>query len=231
MLPIQSPARSDLHAAYAAGGCPICALLARSERRYIDAALYEHVTDVAWRAQVREARGFCALHTERVLEVSRSALGVALVAADILKTVRTALPAATAARGWLRNAPGRAVVQALRPRRRCPLCVYLEQLSAVYVSALLDDLATAAGRQAYAASPGLCLPHFGAAAAHGGAGFVVAQEHQTRVWQQLEHELEEFARKHDYRNAGAPMTEAERNAWRRALRLLAGSQPTTSGGR
>ncbi|WP_029215605.1 DUF6062 family protein [Kallotenue papyrolyticum] len=231
MLPIQSPAHSDLHAAYATGACPICALLARSERRYIDAALYEHVTDATWRAQVREARGFCALHTERVLEVSRSALGVALVAADILKTVRTALPAATPARRWRRGSRSRAAAEAVRPRRRCPLCGYLEQLSAVYISALLDDLATDAGRQAYAASPGLCLPHFGAAAARGSAGFAVVQEHQTRAWQQLEHELEEFARKHDYRNAGAAMTEAERDAWRRALRLLAGSQPTMPSGR
>src|SRR5918997_3195441 len=102
---IKPPPRSDLHDAYRTQRCPLCALLERSERRYIDATLYEHVTDVRWRAEVRAARGFCALHTQHVLEVGRSALGVSLVAADILKTLREALPATdqdTGALGRLR---------------------------------------------------------------------------------------------------------------------------------
>ncbi len=83
---IQAPPRSDLHDAYHSQRCPVCLLLERSERRYIDITLYEHVTDVRWRAEVRAARGFCVLHTQHVLEVGRSALGASLVAADIIKT-------------------------------------------------------------------------------------------------------------------------------------------------
>ena len=199
-------------------------MLARSERRYIDMTLYEHVTDVQWRAEVRAARGFCALHTQRVLEVGRSALGVSLVAADILKTLRAALPASdqsAGALGRLRSALGGARASSLRPQRPCPICTYLADLGAVYVAALLDDLTTEEGRGAYAGSVGLCLPHLLTAIDKGGAGLPALAAHQAQAWDRLENELNEFARKSDYQYSGEPIT-TERDAWRRALRLLSG---------
>jgi hypothetical protein len=222
---ITPPPRDELQAAYAAPGCPICALLERSERRYIDIVLYEHVTDVKWRAQVRAARGFCALHTERVLAIGRSSLGASLVAGDIFKTLRAELPTSSTggALGRLRAAlgSGNALLAVLRPQQPCPICAYLEDLGGVYVAALLSDLETADGRAQYAQSAGLCLPHLRMAAQHSGAGLPVLLDHQTRVWKHLETELEEFARKQDYRYRDEEIgTEAD--AWQRALRLLSG---------
>lgn len=227
---IKPPSRTDLYAAYAVTGCPVCGLVARSERRYIDATLYEHVTDVQWRAEIRAARGFCALHTQHVLEVGRSALGVSLVAGDILQTLREALPAArgaSSAIGKFRAAfsgGGNALVNLLKPQQPCPLCTYLHEFSAVYIAALLDDLQTSEGVNAYARSAGLCVPHLATAAHHGGAGLAPLLDHQKVTWQRLETELNEFARKSDYRYSGEAMTETERDAWRRALRLLSGEQ-------
>lgn len=222
---IKPPSRTDLHAAYAVAGCPVCGLLARSERRYIDMTLYEHVTDVQWRAEVRAARGFCALHTQHVLEVGRSALGVSLVAADILKTLRAELPGpdqAGSALHRLRSAlGGGARAGSLRPQRPCPICTYLADLGAVYVAALLDDQTTEDGRAAYAGSAGLCLPHLLAAIDKGGPGLGPLVAHQARAWQDLETELNEFTRKSDYQYSGDPIT-TERDAWRRALKLLSG---------
>lgn len=224
---IKPPSRTDLHQAYTAAGCVVCGLLTRSERRYIDATLYEHVTDVKWRAEVRAARGFCALHTQHVLEVGRSALGVALVTADILNTLRGTL-AATAeggggALGRLRSAlGGGSTPSALRPQQPCPICSYLAEFSSVHLAALLDDLATEAGQAAYARSGGLCLPHFTAAVERGGPGVRPLAKHQAQVWERLEAELNEFIRKSDYQYS-AEIMEAERDAWRRALLLLAGT--------
>jgi len=222
---IKPPSRTDLHAAYEAPGCPVCHMLARSERRYIDMTLYEHVTDVKWRAEVRAARGFCALHTRDVLKISRAALGVSLVAEDILKTLREVLPTAGAAGalGRLRSALGGGGVGGeLRPQRPCPICAYRDELGAVYVAALLDDAAGDAGRAAYERSAGLCLPHLVAAQARGGAGWATLQAQQARAWERLERELAEFARKNDYRYSGEEISERERDAWRRALLLLSG---------
>jgi len=229
---IKPPSRTDLHEAYAAPGCPVCALLSRSERRYIDATLYEHVTDVRWRGEVRAARGFCALHTEHVLHVGRSALGVSLVAADIIKTLREILPnarpnAASNALSRLRSSLGGTNAQAnlLRPQQPCPICTYLAELGAIYIAALIDDVATAQGQAAYKRSVGLCLPHLAAAVQRGSEGITAVLEHQAQTWEQLEGELNEFIRKSDYQYSGEPM-ESERDAWRRALRLLAGTYLT-----
>jgi hypothetical protein len=221
---IKAPSRSDLHAAYTATGCPICGMLKRSERRYIDATLYEHVTDVRWRAEVRAARGFCALHTQHVLDVGRSALGVSLVAADILKTLRESLTSNTG--GGLSRiraalSGGSALTGSLQAQQPCPICTYLADLGAVYVAALLDDLTSEEGAAAYERSAGLCLPHLLLATRRGGAGLSVLIEQQSRVWERIEAELNEFARKSDYRFSDETI-EAERDAWRRALLLLSG---------
>ncbi len=222
---IKPPSRSDLHEVYRSPGCPVCRLLERSERRYIDATLYEHVTDVKWREEVRAARGFCALHTQHVLDVGRSALGVSLVTADIIKTLRGALAATgevSGALGRLRSALGASGAAArLRPQRPCPICAYLAELAGVYVAALLDDLAADVGAHAYAHSNGLCLPHLSLAVDRGGPGLRALAAHQAQAWERLETELNEFIRKSDYQYTGEPI-EAERDAWRRALLLLGG---------
>lgn len=221
---VKPPSRTDLHEVYAAPGCPVCTWLTRSERRYIDVTLYEHVTDVKWREEVRAARGFCALHTQHVLDVGRSALGVSLVTADIINTLRGVLAttADSGALGRLRSAFGtRGAGAALRPQRPCPICGYLAELAAVYIAALLDDLASDAGAQAYARSTGLCLPHLSLAVERGGPGLRPLAAHQLLVWERLEAELNEFIRKSDYQYSGEPI-DTERDAWRRALLLLGG---------
>lgn len=227
---IRTVSLSDLHAAYGQGQCPVCALNDRDERRYIDTALYDQVTNVTWRAQIRDARGFCAPHTTRILTDGRSALGVALIADDLLKTLREALGAPPAESGgaWsrLRGALSGAkrAAGAVRGTRACPLCLHLRQQTPVHIRSLLQDLATEAGRIAYATSPGLCVAHLlGALEGDSPEGIPVLVEHQQRCWERLGGELQEFIRKSDYQFSGEPIGD-ERDAWRRAFRLLAGWQ-------
>ena len=229
---VKAVSLSDLHAAYGQGYCPVCALNDRDERRYIDTMLYDQVTNVTWRAQIRAARGFCAPHTVRIIGEGRSALGVALIADDLLKTLREALgsgpPEGGSAWDRLRGALGRgshALASSLRGTRPCPLCAHLLQQTPVHLRSLLQDLATPEGQAAYAPSPGLCLPHL-VGALDGGAppeGIPVLLAHQQQAWQQLQAELEAFIRKSDYQAADEPIG-GERDAWRRAFRLLSGWQ-------
>jgi len=223
---------SDLHAAYRQGRCPICALNERDERRYIDIALYDQVTNVTWRAQIRDARGFCAPHTTRILDEGRSALGIALIADDLVKTLREKLQSGSpeGGRTWSRlrgafGGAGRALAAALRGTQPCPLCAHLLQQTPVHLRSLLQDLATEVGQAAYAPSPGLCVAHLVGAFEidEFEAGGAFLTQHQQHVWQALEAELQEFIRKSDYQHAGEPIGE-ERDAWRRAFRLLAGWQ-------
>lgn len=222
---------SDLHIAYSKGLCPVCALNERDERRYIDNMFYDQVTNVTWRAQIRDARGFCAAHTTRILTEGRSALGVALIADDLLKTVQATLDAAPSERGSVWNqlrgvlARGRSVAVALRGTRLCPLCLHLRQQTPVHIRSLLQDLETDAGRAAYGGSPGLCIAHLCSVLTIGDPPAAIPWliEHQQHCWQRLDDELQEFIRKNDYQFAGEPSGE-ERDSWRRAFRLLAGWQ-------
>ena len=222
----------DLHNAYAGDHCPICALNDRDERRYIDTMLYDQVTNVQWRGQIRAARGFCAPHTTRILDEGRSALGVALIAEDVLKTLREQLEAGSpqAPSAWGRligslNAGSRSLAARLRRTAPCPLCAHLRQQTPVHLRSLLQDLETAEGRRAYQSSAGLCVPHLVATLDTGepAGGVPIVVERQLTIWRQLEAELQEFIRKNDYQFTGEPIG-AERDAWRRAYRLLAGWQ-------
>ena len=223
---------SDLHAAYEQDRCPICVLNDRDERRYIDYTLYDHVTNVQWRAKIREARGFCAAHTTRILAEGRSALGVALIADDLLRTLAdllgTAPPASASPWSRLKGALGptsRALAARVRGPQPCPLCAHLLLQTPVHLRSLLQDLATDEGRRRYADSAGLCVNHLvqGLDAGDPAAGIPVMIERQQAVWQKLDVELQEFIRKNDYQFTGE-RTGEERDAWRRAFRLLAGWQ-------
>jgi hypothetical protein len=228
---LRTVAIPDLHAAYATGRCPVCVLNERDERRYIDVTLYDQVTNVTWRAQIRAGRGFCAPHTTRILDEGRSALGVALIADDLLKTLgenlSTGRPEGGNAWSRVRGALGgaRALAAAVRGPGRCPLCSHLRQQTPVHLRSLLQDLATGAGQQAYASSAGLCVPHLIGVLELGDppAGVPPLIAHQQQVWQELRGELAEFIRKNDYQFTGEQIGD-EGNAWRRAFRLLAGWQ-------
>ena len=110
----------DLHEALGGAGCALCALLARSVRRAIDALTYEGVTDVDVRAEIRAARGLCATHGV-ALRQARQAFGAAgdVVQGDGGVHGRDDAGVVPAARGaaevtWPRAAPGATVATATR---------------------------------------------------------------------------------------------------------------------
>ncbi len=225
---VKAVSPSDLHNAYAQSRCAVCVLNDRDERRYIDYTLYDQVTNVHWREQIRNARGFCAAHTTRILVEGRSALGVALIAEDLLKTLQEGIGSNqnSGTRGWLRGAlgsAGRAIAAKVRPTSICPLCGHLVQQTPVHLRSLLQDLATDEGQRLYADSAGLCVPHLVGTLNIGDPpeGIPVLVARQKAVWSGLEAELQEFIRKNDYQFTGEPSGD-ERDAWRRAFRLLAG---------
>lgn len=59
-------------------GCPICDIVNERIDRYIDGMLFEHISDRVFRAQYREAGGFCNRHSEALLSY-RDGLAVAIL--------------------------------------------------------------------------------------------------------------------------------------------------------
>lgn len=59
-------------------GCPICTIVNERIARYIDGMLFEHISDRTFRAQYREAGGFCKNHSKTLLSY-RDGLAVAIL--------------------------------------------------------------------------------------------------------------------------------------------------------
>lgn len=220
--------RDDLLAAMKHPACPLCVLVERAERKAVATLLYEQVGDRRSRDVLRASRGACVRHTAMLAE-GRSALGVAIVSRDVLRTLTAELEALggeVPSLGWLKErlgvGGGAQLAARIEPQAGCPLCAAREQIEGPLVAGLLHNLADPAFADSFSRSAGLCRLHLVRAlraADADGARALAAR--QAAIWRQLEAELDEFIRKHDYRFR-AEAFEAERDSWRRALQQISG---------
>ena len=72
-------------------GCPVCRFMAEYSLRYLDALIYEQVNDVDVRRKLRASRGFCNWHAWQARDIASSALGVAIMAKDLISEEMTRL--------------------------------------------------------------------------------------------------------------------------------------------
>ena len=242
--------RDDLLEAMGKRACPLCVLVERIERKAVDLFLYDQVNDISRRDALRASRGLCIYHTAMLAE-GRSALGVAIVSRDVLRAMTAELenhhgargerreerdnsspklqpsvPSATAAvKTFLSSALGKGSAQLaarIGPQAGCPMCAERPRVEAPLIGGLLRNFGDAAFVAAFEACGGLCRVHLvnTLRAADVATGRALAAR-QAAAWRRLEAELDEFIRKHDYRFQGEVL-DAERDVWRRALRLTSG---------
>lgn len=206
-------------------GCPLCVLVERAERKAIDHFLYDQVNDIRQRDMLRASRGLCLPHTE-MLAAGRSALGVAILSRDILRTLAAELEAAGGPRGGLKGllggGPGPQLADKIEPQAVCPMCAERPRVEAPLIAGLLHNLRDAEFAAAFGASGGLCRVHLAntlRAAKPDDTRDLAAR--QAATWRALEAVLDEFIRKHDYRFQ-EPLLEHERDVWRRAIQATSG---------
>ena len=141
------------------GGCPICAVRARSERATLDAIINERVLDIGFRAELERSQGFCRRHVAELLPTDRRETGGMLGSSMLLSAViarRTAdLDAAIGSRG-------RGLRARLKRARERPPCIACSQ-GATAVETALVRLSERAGDAAWGAAltaAPLCLDDF-----------------------------------------------------------------------
>jgi hypothetical protein len=221
--------RDDLLEAMGRHACPLCVLVERIERKAVDMFLYDQVNDISRRDALRASRGLCLYHTGLLAE-GRSALGIAILSRDILRAMTAELEAAAPGdisplgklRDRLGNGAGAQLATKIGPQAGCPMCDELPRIEAPLIAGLLRNFGDEAFAAAFDACGGLCRAHL--AATLRAADATTARElaaRQAAAWRRLEAELDEFIRKHDYRFQGE-ILDAERDVWRRALRLSSG---------
>ncbi len=232
----ETQSAADLQSAFAQPGCCICRLLARVEHRYFTALLYEQVNDPGIRDVLRASRGFCPNHVESLAATQNAPFGSAIISQDLLDTILSRLPerveaepggTLAALRSVLGNGSDRhALVRALGATAACPACERFNGLARVYAGTLAASLEREDVSAAYERSAGLCLPHLLLALRTRTSETAVDRllARQVAAWRELEHELAEFIRKHDYRFQSEGLDARERDVWRRALYALAGQR-------
>jgi len=201
-------------------GCSVCRLTMRSVGRQLQAIAYEQVNDIALRAQLRSAGGFCNPHAYRWLHEARSVLGTALIYRDVLRAGLEDLQGGGSRGGLLRGLFG-----ARGGTADCPACRVQEEAEARYVEVLVALIASdAQARQALERSQGLCRRHTSAALRMGGPGADYVRQNTQKTIAALVRELDEVIRKEDYRFRDEPRTASERSAPARAIGWAAGGE-------
>ena len=190
--------------------CVLCLLVKAGVIRGIKSLFAEFVNDPQARIRLRASHGFCARHTDVVIETGDS-LGVAILYADL----------ANQAILRLAGQPERRLSPAFRKSPPpCPACVLQAEADRRYAGALGKGLASQETWTALQSGPMLCLNHLRLTlSASDNVNSGRLRQLQTEKLSFLKAELEEIIRKNDYRFRNEAWGD-ERDAWLRAIKLL-----------
>ena len=224
--------RASLVEALQSPACALCEIARHNNPRYVETLLDESVIDVEQRDAWRAARGLCNWHAWMAVDTPHAAGSLAILYHDVLQYDLSRLglvvaPDGVGSRRSVARLFGRRLrtwLEAWRTGPSCPACrTWLEQ-ERLYAQVLLNDWQEPALWEAFADSVGLCWPHVRRLAAWqpGHENLPAVLKAQRACLERLQHDLESFIRKLDYRFADEPYGR-EADAWRRAAGLYAGS--------
>jgi hypothetical protein len=207
------------------GGCPICAVRARSERATLDAIINERVLDIGFRAELERSQGFCRRHVAELLPTDRRETGGMLGSSMLLSAV---IDRRTTDLGAAIGSRGRGLRSRLKRARERPPCIACSQ-GATAVETALVRLSERAGDAAWGAAltvAQLCLDDFLALWATAGSdpGFEPVAQGQLARFADLRRRLDGFAQ-HSSHDRYHLLTEEERSAADEATRALGGDGP------
>lgn len=205
----------------ARGECPLCRVAHRAEKEFLWYFFDEYSTQDAALDALRASHGFCGRHAAglRRIEVDnlKSTLGISATYEDTLSGFVAELDALGG------GAPLREAA--------CPACATRDEAVQKNVGCLLSLLADDKSiRERFAASPGLCVPHFAAAlaAAEQEPVRTLLVSVERRAAADLREQLGEHIRKQGA-EARHEVPGPEADAWQRAIWLTAGWPDTELG--
>ncbi len=234
--PDKHTAYFDLLEACRQEGCPVCTLTLAAVTHYLDAIIYESVNDPPTRLELVAATGYCNVHSWKLRDMG-AALGAAIMYRDVLRQAAKALGRRSGREGsrlfaggrsgwpprWLRSRARAREREFGDPHTSCPACRMREHAERLYIGVLLEHVREQEAASAFRGSTGLCLVHLdrAAAIARKKAALDRLLQLEGELLGELDADLSEFARKHDYRFRGEKIG-AEGDAWLRAIGLVAG---------
>jgi hypothetical protein len=206
------------------GGCPVCAVRARSERATMDTIINERVLDLGFRADLERRHGFCRRHVAELVVAGRRETGGILGASLLLSAV---IARRTEGLGGAIGSRTRGLRGRLTAARRRPPCMACSQGASAVETALArfaDRSGDADWAGVLAAAP-FCLDDFLALWSVAGpkATFEPVARAQLDRYDDLRRRLEGYAHhsSHDRRHL---LTDSEAAAADEATRALGGDR-------
>jgi Family of unknown function (DUF6062) len=230
-----NPTAPSLDDALAQEACPVCALISRSTKDWVDVLLKEHVTDGVTRVELVYAWGFCRRHGQQACEADvapRGGIGVAVIYEELTERVVHILKAQRVDKVEPRKqvkrlaAPAGQRIAELDPEAPCPVCRVETEAEQRYAASLGERVRVAGFRERYAASHGVCLPHLRAALEQCQdveAALFLATTARDKV-RVLLHDVREYTRKHSWENRQEPKLPQEQDSARRAVAFEVGEK-------
>jgi GTP-binding protein EngB required for normal cell division len=213
--------------------CPICAAQEQALFAFFAKWQYTLATDTTAQRAFAAEHGLCHVHTWQYQEMA-SPQGISDGYAPLIETLAVELS----------RLVGHAVEHAahvavlLAGTATCAACRLVRETVSEQVEQLLAYLVTAEGREDYASSAGLCLPHLQATLAlmeHSVDGTIERREiaefllrEQVRRLKYLADDLRGYTLKRDALRRGL-LNQEEADAWRRALVHLVGERAARGG--
>lgn len=214
--------------------CPICTTLGQVLFAFFAEWQYLLARDTTAQRAFAAERGFCPMHTWQFEEMA-SPQGISEGYAPLIETVAVELS---------RPIPPAVEHEAVRVAKllastaSCAACRLVRETVSEQVEQFLAYLSTAEGREDYASSAGLCLPHLQETLSHMEDSINVASEsrvvadfllrEQVRRLENLADDLRSYTLKRDALRRGLLHRE-ESNAWRHALVQLVGERAARGG--
>ncbi|MFA0731505.1 MAG: hypothetical protein LKKZDAJK_002172 [Candidatus Fervidibacter sp.] len=193
-------------------GCPLCWVVENRLNDFIATSLQRWINDEGNCLVV--AQGYCPAHADLLLRWA-SPMGIAALYAPLLP-IAANFVALWSALGRVPNAKP----SPLKPR--CPVCKEQVAAEEMALKELLDWLGTEEGRQIYAESRGVCLPHLRRlwTKATGELRSWLLQRQQDQL-RRLSNDLQSYRQKRETLLRHA-ITPAEETAWAAVVEKLAG---------
>lgn len=211
---------SEVMAVLRTGTCPICKLLTETAFNFFRQWQYSLATDEAAQQSFAAEHGFCSLHTWQLAGIA-SPRGLSVGYFALLEKLSSALSALAANENGADDAIGDLTGQPAT----CRVCRLLADYERHYTHRLATVLGDAAGRNAYAQSPGVCLRHLLPLIASVTDDTIrrFLLHEAARHLSELAEDMQSFAMKHDAlrRSLESPN---ETEAYRRALIQLVGQR-------
>jgi len=219
-----------LEDAFKKKGCPVCNVVDKYVKRYLDNFLYENVNSPSVRIQLRETLGFCNQHAWQAVEM-KDGLGISIVYEDILKTALESFEKYqikdNATIKQKKGATKNSFLPAIKNQEvSCPACKLGKEVEQNCIELIIKNLKEPAFNELYKNSDGLCLKHL---------KLLIEYSSDSKITQEIINierenilslisDLQEYQRKHDYRFSHEPFGK-EKDSWIRAVAKIVGKHP------